>query len=572
MNREELDALVERARAAKASARQRVAVCCGSGCQSVGAEAVLKRLVEEVKRAGLEGVRVHGSGCRGLCEKGTLVEVETGELDAPERHLYLGVDESAAARIAASHLASAVPILELGAADHGGFFAQQERVVLEGSGRVDPEDLDSCLAAGAYAGLARALGDLEPAEVVQEITASGLRGRGGAGYPTGLKWSTVAKSKGDRKYVICNGDEGDPGAFMDRAVLEGDPHRVLEGMAIAGYAVGATQGYVYVRAEYPLAVKRLKIAIKQAEKANLLGSRILETGFDFRVELRIGAGAFVCGEETALMASVEGRRGTPRPRPPFPAASGLFGQPTLINNVKTLANVPAILRKGSGWFASIGTAKSKGTKVFALAGKIARTGLIEVPMGITLRQIIFEIGGGIPDGKAFKAAQTGGPSGGCIPAQFLDLPVDYESLATVGSIMGSGGLIVMDETSCMVDVAKFFMSFCKDESCGKCIPCRAGTVQMFQLLDGITRGRGTVEDLARLEELSDLLRATSLCGLGQTAPNPVLSTLRYFRDEYLAHISEKRCPAGVCPIARPAVSAPAVPGHRAGFIEIGGGD
>jgi bidirectional [NiFe] hydrogenase diaphorase subunit len=572
MNREELEALVERARAVKASARQRVAVCCGSGCQSVGAEGVLKRMVEEAKRAGLDDVHVHGSGCRGLCEAGTLVEVESGHLDAPERHLYLGVDEPVAARIAASHLAGGAPVSELQSSEHSAFFTQQERVVLESSGRIDPESIESCLVAGAYAGLARALTELEPAEVVQELVTSGLRGRGGAGYPTGLKWSTVAKSKGDRKYVICNGDEGDPGAFMDRAVLEGDPHRVLEGMAIAGYAVGATQGYVYVRAEYPLAVKRLKIAIKQAEKLNLLGGRILDTGFDFRVDLRIGAGAFVCGEETALMASVEGRRGTPRPRPPFPAMSGLWGQPTLINNVETLANVPTILRKGGAWFASIGTEKSKGTKVFALAGKIARTGLIEVPMGITLRQIIFEIGGGIPDGKAFKAAQTGGPSGGCLPAQFLDLPVDYESLANVGSIMGSGGLIVMDESSCMVDVAKFFMSFCKDESCGKCVPCRAGTVQMFQLLDGITRGRGTMEDLARLEELSELLRATSLCGLGQTAPNPVLSTLRYFRDEVLAHITEKRCPAGVCPLDRPATRAPLLPEHRAGFIEIGGGD
>ena len=573
MNSEELDALVERARERKARARHRVSVCCGSGCQSVGAEGVLARLRDDVKRAGLEGeVQVYGSGCRGLCEAGTLVEVESGAPEAPARHLYLRVDADVAGRIAAGHLAGGAPLEEHHAREHDAFFTQQQRVVLEGAGHLDPEDLDSCLAAGAWGGLVRALTELSPAEVIQELTASGLRGRGGAGYPTGLKWSTVAKAKGDRKYVICNGDEGDPGAFMDRSVLEGDPHRVLEGMAIAGYAVGASQGYVYVRAEYPLAVKRLKIAIKQAEKANLLGARIFESGFDFRVDLRIGAGAFVCGEETALMASVEGRRGTPRPRPPFPATSGLWGQPTLINNVETLANVPAILRRGGAWFASIGTEKSKGTKVFALAGKIERTGLIEVPMGMTLRQIIFEIGGGIPGGKAFKAAQTGGPSGGCLPAQFLDLPIDYESLAKAGSMMGSGGLIVMDETSCMVDVAKFFMSFCKDESCGKCIPCRAGTVQMFQLLDGITRGDGTVEDLAKLEELSDLLRATSLCGLGQTAPNPVVSTLRWFRDEYLAHIGEKRCPAGVCKIGRRKDARHHLPEHRAGFIEIGGGD
>jgi bidirectional [NiFe] hydrogenase diaphorase subunit len=547
MNREELEAIVERRREAAAAKRYRVSVCCGSGCQSVGAEGVLKRLRDDVKAAGLAGeVEVHGSGCRGLCEAGTLVEVESGDLASPERHLYLRVDAGSAATLASRHLVGGAPVEEGRAAPDDPFFARQTRVVLEGSGRIDPEDLESCLAGGAYRGLEKALTEMTPAEVLHELTVSGLRGRGGAGYPTGLKWATVAKAKSDRKFVICNGDEGDPGAFMDRSVLEGDPHKVLEGMAIAGYAVGASQGYVYVRAEYPLAVKRLKIALKQAEKANLLGGRIFDTAFDFRVDLRIGAGAFVCGEETALMASVEGRRGMPRPRPPFPAASGLWGHPTLINNVETLANVPAIVSRGGAWFASIGTEKSKGTKVFALAGKIARTGLIEVPMGMTLRQIIFDIGGGIPGGRQFKAAQTGGPSGGCIPARFLDLPVDYESLATVGSIMGSGGLIVMDESSCMVDVAKFFMAFCKEESCGKCIPCRAGTVQMFQLLDRITRGDGEVEDLARLDELSDLLRATSLCGLGQTAPNPVVSTLRYFRDEYLAHISEKRCPAGVC--------------------------
>jgi bidirectional [NiFe] hydrogenase diaphorase subunit len=390
---------------------------------------------------------------------------------------------------------------------------------------------------------------MTPLDVLNEITTSGLRGRGGAGYPTGLKWSTVFKSKGQRKFVICNADEGDPGAFMDRSVLEGDPHRILEGMAIAAYAVGADQGYIYVRGEYPLAISRLRTAIRHAERLQFLGSRIFDSGFSFRVDIRIGAGAFVCGEETALIASIEGNRGQPRPRPPYPASSGLWGHPTLINNVETYANVAPIVRNGGAWFASIGTEKSKGTKVFALAGKINRTGLIEVPMGTPLREIIFEIGGGIPDGRKYKAAQTGGPSGGCIPEQFLDLPVDYESLAKVGSIMGSGGLIVMDETSCMVDVAKYFMEFCRDESCGKCIPCRAGTVQMHGLLERITSGTASLKDLAMLEELAPLLKDTSLCGLGQTAPNPVVSTLRYFRDEYLAHIVEKRCPAGVCTIA-----------------------
>jgi NADH:ubiquinone oxidoreductase subunit F (NADH-binding) len=396
---------------------------------------------------------------------------------------------------------------------------------------------------------------MKPSEVIQEITASGLRGRGGGGYPTGLKWSTVAKAAGTKKYVICNGDEGDPGAFMDRSVLEGDPHRVLEGMALGAYAVGADQGYVYVRAEYPLAVKRLRNAIKEAEKLQLLGNRIFDSAFNFRIDVRIGAGAFVCGEETALIASVEGKRGSPRPRPPYPAVSGLWGTPTLINNVETFANVPEIVNRGGRWFSGIGTAKSKGTKVFALAGKIKNTGLIEVPMGITLREIIFDIGGGIPGGKTFKAAQTGGPSGGCIPAHLLDLPVDYDSLVEVGTIMGSGGLIVMDETSCMVDVAKFFMEFCRDESCGKCVPCRAGTVQMHRILERISSGAGRHDDIAKLEELSELLKATSLCGLGQTAPNPTISTLRYFRDEYLAHVADRRCPAGVCRMGKPARAA-----------------
>ena len=387
---------------------------------------------------------------------------------------------------------------------------------------------------------------MKPADVIDQVIRSGLRGRGGGGYPTGLKWSTVAKASGTRKFVICNGDEGDPGAFMDRSVLESDPHRVIEGMAIAGYAIGAHKGYVYVRAEYPLAVKRLKEAIKQAEKAGVLGQNLFGSDFGFTVEIRLGAGAFVCGEETALIASIEGKRGTPRPRPPYPAEYGLWGCPTLINNVETFANIPPILRNGGAWFAGIGTEKSKGTKVFALAGRIANTGLIEVPMGISLREIIFDIGGGIPEGRKFKAVQTGGPSGGCIPEQFLDMPVDYESLAKVGSIMGSGGMIVMDETSCMVDVAKYFMEFCRSESCGKCVPCRAGTVQMHELLCKITDGSATPDDLALLEDLCDMVKNASLCGLGQTAPNPVLSTLRYFRSEYEAHIIHKRCPAGVC--------------------------
>ncbi|HEX7625313.1 MAG TPA: NADH-quinone oxidoreductase subunit F, partial [Anaeromyxobacteraceae bacterium] len=453
-------------------------------------------------------------------------------------------------RIVREHQGTGTPVDDHRVREGDPFFARQTRVVLENAGHIDPEDLESCLAAGAYRALEKALTEMTPAAVVQEITASGLRGRGGGGYPTGLKWATVAKSTGHRKFVICNGDEGDPGAFMDRAVLEADPHRVLEGMAIAAYAVGADRGYAYIRAEYPLAVKRMRGAIKAAERAGLLGNGILETGFNFKVEVRIGAGAFVCGEETALMLSIEGQRGQPRPRPPYPAQAGLWGEPTLINNVETLANVAPIVNRGAAWFAGLGTPRSKGTKVFALAGAITHTGLIEVPMGMTLREIIFDIGGGIPGGRAFKAAQTGGPSGGCIPAQHLDLPVDYDSLAQVGAMMGSGGLIVMDEKSCMVDVAKFFMQFCMEESCGKCIPCRAGTVQMHGLLEKITRGEATEADLTALDELCDLLKSTSLCGLGQTAPNPVVSTLRYFKNEYLAHIQQKRCPAGVCALGR----------------------
>ncbi len=559
MNGEELQEIVEREGARQAALRHRVGVCAAAGCLSLGSEQVKAALVRGVEEAHLGAeVEVFGTGCLGLCEAGTLVQVESRQPDGHVcRCLYERVDAARAATVVRQHLVGGTPLAEGQLQLTDPFFALQHKVVLQGSGVSDPERLESCLAAGAYQALQKVLTELRPADVIAELTASGLRGRGGGGYPAGLKWSTVHKASGPRKIVICNADEGDPGAFMDRSVLEGDPHRVLEGMAIAGYAVGAEQGYVYVRGEYPLAISRLKTALKQAERLQLLGHRIFETGFNFRIDLRIGAGAFVCGEETALIASVEGRRGTPRPRPPYPAVSGLWGLPTLINNVETFANVPEVIRGGGQAFAAVGTERSKGTKVFALAGKISRTGLIEVPMGTPLRQIIFDIGGGIPGGKAFKAAQTGGPSGGCIPAQHLDLPVDYESLVQVGSFMGSGGLIIMDETSCMVDVAAYFMEFCRDESCGKCVPCRAGTVQMHALLQKLTRFEGSEADLAQLEELAELLKATSLCGLGQGAPNPVVSTLRYFRDEYLAHVRERRCPAGVCKGAAPPVLAAA---------------
>jgi bidirectional [NiFe] hydrogenase diaphorase subunit len=529
----------------------RVCVCEAAGCLSAGSKAVRERLTKAVSEAGLgEKVEVFATGCLGLCHAGPLVQVESKRDDGTATVLYENVDCDGASEIVSSHLGAGVPLARLTTKETEAFFDRQVKVVLENSGKIDPERIDSCVAEGAYAALQKAVTEMTPLDVIHEITASGLRGRGGGGYPTGLKWSTVFKSKGTKKYLICNADEGDPGAFMDRSVLEGDPHKVLEGMAIAAFAVGADQGFIYVRGEYPLAISRLKTAIKQAERLQFLGGRVFDTGFSFRIDLRIGAGAFVCGEETALIASIEGHRGSPRPRPPYPATSGLWGQPTLINNVETFASVPAIIRNGGAWYAGIGSGKSKGTKVFALAGKINRTGLIEVPMGISLREIIFDIGGGIPGGRAFKAAQTGGPSGGCIPAEHLDIPVTYESLAAVGSIMGSGGLIVMDDTSCMVDVARYFMEFCRDESCGKCIPCRAGTVQMHGLLDKITRGESTLDDLAMLEELCGLLRDASLCGLGQTAPNPVVSTLRYFRDEYTAHIVERRCPAGVCGMGR----------------------
>ena len=426
------------------------------------------------------------------------------------------------------------------------FYKKQMRVALRNCGVINPEVIDEYIAFDGYKALGKVLTEMTPEEVIQTIKDSGLRGRGGGGFPTGMKWDFTAKAQGEQKYVACNADEGDPGAFMDRSILEGDPHSIIEAMAIAGYAVGADQGYIYIRAEYPIAVKRLQIAIDQAKEYGLLGENIFETGFNFNLELRLGAGAFVCGEETALLTSIEGKRGEPRPRPPFPAVKGLWGKPTLLNNVETYANVCQIILNGADWFASIGTEKSKGTKVFALGGKINNTGLVEIPMGTTLREIVEDIGGGIPNGKKFKAAQTGGPSGGCIPASLMDTPIDYDSLISIGSMMGSGGLIVMDEDNCMVDIAKFFLEFTVDESCGKCTPCRIGTKRLYEILDKITKGKGTMEDLDRLEELCESIKAGSLCGLGQTAPNPVLSTLRYFRDEYVAHVRDKVCPAGVC--------------------------
>ncbi|HXW06815.1 MAG TPA: NuoF family protein [Vicinamibacterales bacterium] len=543
MSVEDIAAIRDREAAAWEAHDCRVAVCAAAGCLSSGGAAVRTVLQQALGgTSGSQRVRVIGTGCLGLCHAGPLVRVDrTGR----EPELYTHVSADVAGRIADS-LAEGAALDENRCSTRQPFFTRQRRIVLANAGRIDAERVEDYIAAGGYTALRHAVTEMSPQQVVQEIAASGLRGRGGGGYPTGLKWSTVAKARSVRKFVICNADEGDPGAFMDRSVLEGDPHRVLEGMAIAAFAVGAEQGYVYVRGEYPLAISRLKTAIRQAERLQLLGNRIFESAFNFRIDLRIGAGAFVCGEETALIASIEGKRGTPRPRPPYPAESGLWGAPTLINNVETFASVPAVVLNGGAWYADIGTEKSKGTKVFALAGTIVNTGLIEVPMGTTLREIIFDIGGGIPGGRAFKAAQTGGPSGGCIPASHLDLPVDYESLAGAGSIMGSGGLIVMDDTSCMVDVARYFMEFCRDESCGKCVPCRAGTVQMHGLLTKITQGRAIHRDLVLLEQLCDVVTRTSLCGLGQTAANPVLSTLRHFRDEYMAHIDEKRCPAGVC--------------------------
>jgi bidirectional [NiFe] hydrogenase diaphorase subunit len=501
--------------------------CMAAGCMSSDSKGVKEQLDKAVANAGLQNeVEVRGVGCMKLCCEGPLVAVD------PQDSLYIKVTAENAPLIIGALQGGKTNIPQ--ADPKSAFFAKQFSIVLANSGIIDPERIESYIAMDGYQALHEVLHEMPPKEVVEAMVKSGLRGRGGAGFPTGLKWGTVAKSPGAKKYVVCNADEGDPGAFMDRSVLESDPHSVLEGMAIAAYAVGADQGFIYVRAEYPLAISRLQIAIKQAKQNGLLGAGIFESPFNFNIDLRIGAGAFVCGEETALMSSVEGKRGTPRPRPPFPAESGLFGCPTLLNNVETFANVPAIYRKGAEWFAGIGTEKSKGTKVFALAGKIKNTGLIEVPMGTPLRTIVEEMGGGAPDGGTIKAVQTGGPSGGCIPSQHLDTPVDYESLGKLGSIMGSGGMIVMDQTTNMVEIARFFMEFCMDESCGKCIPCRAGTVQMHHILDKIVNRKATARDLAKLEELCDMVRNTSLCGLGQTAPNPTMSTLRFFRNEYEA--------------------------------------
>jgi len=514
-------------------------VCEAVSCLSAASHDILTGLGAEVATAGMIDVDVKRVGCLGLCAAGPLVRIpETGEL-------FSRVRPDALEPIVAALEAVRPDAVQ---AEQTAFFDRQVRIATENSGRIDPESLDDYVAAGGYSALRHVLTSMTPAEVRDEVTRSGLRGRGGAGYPTGLKFSTVAKAAGAPKYVICNADEGDPGAFMDRSILESDPHRVLEGMAIAAHGVGASFGYVYCRGEYPLVVSRVRKAIADAERAGYLGTRVMDTEFSFEVDIRLGAGAYVCGEETALIASIEGGRGTPVPRPPYPAVSGLWDRPTLINNVETLANVAPIIRRGGDWFASIGTATSTGTKVFALAGRVVNTGIVEVPMGTTLREIVFEIGGGIVDGRQFKAVQTGGPAGGCIPAQFLDMPVDYESLTQVGSFMGSGGMIVMDDTSCMVNVARFFMDFMREESCGKCVPCRVGTTQLWMMLDAIAAGRAEPGALEKMEQLAGMVQRTSLCGLGQGAPNPIFSTLRYFRDEYVAHVTDRTCPAGVCAI------------------------
>lgn len=532
--------------------RSHVMVCGGTGCTSSNSDRIAKCFEEEIANKGLDKeIQVVRTGCFGLCELGPVVVVY------PEGVFYSRVKEEYVPEIVEEHLlkgrivkkylyGESVTEEGIKPLEETEFFKKQQRVALRNCGLINPEDIKEAIAFDGYKALAKVLTEMTPEEVISEIKKSGLRGRGGGGFPTGIKWEFAYNQKETSKYVVCNADEGDPGAFMDRSVLEGDPHSVLEAMAIAGYAIGANHGYIYVRAEYPLAVKRLQIAIDQAREYGLLGKNIFNTGFDFDIEIRLGAGAFVCGEETALLNSVMGKRGEPRPRPPFPAVKGVWEKPTIINNVETYANIPAIILKGAEWFSSIGTEKSKGTKVFALGGKINNTGLVEIPMGTTLREIIFEIGGGIPNGKKFKAAQTGGPSGGCIPAEHLDTPIDYDSLLSIGSMMGSGGLIVMDEDNCMVDIAKFFLEFTVDESCGKCSPCRIGTRRMLELLNKITSGKGEEGDIEKLETLANSIKASSLCGLGQTAPNPVLSTLRYFRDEYEAHIKEKRCPAGVC--------------------------
>ncbi len=533
--------------------RSHVLVCGGTGCTSSGSQQIFDLLKEEIAKNGLsEEVSVVQTGCHGLCALGPIMIVY------PEATFYSMVKPEYIPEIVSEHLLKGRVVTKYVYQDtvteegvkpliDTDFYKKQHRIALRNCGVINPENIEEYIGTRGYEALGKVLTEMTPDDVIKCILDSGLRGRGGGGFPTGRKWQ-LAKDlvKGGQKYVCCNADEGDPGAFMDRSVLEGDPHVVLEAMAIAGYAIGANQGYIYVRAEYPIAVDRLNIAIKQAREYGLLGKNIFDTGFDFDIELRLGAGAFVCGEETALMTSIEGNRGEPRPRPPFPAEKGLFEKPTILNNVETYANIPQIILNGAEWFASMGTEKSKGTKVFALGGKIKNTGLVEIPMGTTLREVVEEIGGGIPNGKKFKAAQTGGPSGGCIPASHFDVPIDYDNLIAIGSMMGSGGLIVMDEDNCMVDIAKFFLEFTVDESCGKCTPCRIGTKRLYEILDKITKGQATLEDLDKLEELCYYIKENSLCGLGQTAPNPVLSTLRYFKDEYIAHVVEKRCPAGVC--------------------------
>lgn len=533
--------------------RSHVLVCGGTGCTSSGSQQIIQTLKDELKKNRLQNeVAVVKTGCHGLCAEGPVMIVY------PEAVFYSKVRPEDVEEIVSEHLLKGRIVERLvyheAQAPEGikslnetTFYKKQHRIALRNCGVINPESIDEYIGTGGYEALGKVLTEMTPDEVIQTILDSGLRGRGGAGFPTGLKWRFASENRGNvQKYVCCNADEGDPGAFMDRSVLEGDPHVVLEAMAIAGYAIGADQGYIYVRAEYPIAVERLQIAINQAREYGLLGKNIFESGFDFDIELRLGAGAFVCGEETALMTSIEGNRGEPRPRPPFPAVKGLFASPTILNNVETWANIPQIIINGPKWFASMGTEKSKGTKVFALGGKINNTGLVEIPMGTTLRTVIEDIGGGIPNGKKFKAAQTGGPSGGCIPAEHFDIPIDYDNLISIGSMMGSGGLIVMDEDTCMVDIAKFFLQFTVDESCGKCTPCRVGTKRLLELLEKITDGRGTLEDIDKMEELCYYIKDNALCGLGQTAPNPVLSTLRYFRDEYIEHVVNKRCPAGVC--------------------------
>lgn len=532
--------------------RSNVLVCGGTGCTSSNSGEIINALEREIKAKGLEKeVEVVKTGCFGLCALGPIMIVY------PEGSFYSMVKVEDIPEIVEEHLLKGRIVKRLlyqetvegdniKSLNETAFYAKQQRTALRNCGVINPECIDEYIAMDGYKALEKVLTQMTPEQVIEEIKASGLRGRGGGGFPTGLKWSFAAAQQADQKYVCCNADEGDPGAFMDRSILEGDPHTVLEAMAIASYAIGSTQGYIYVRAEYPIAVERLQIAINQAHEYGLLGNNIFGTDFSFDVQLRLGAGAFVCGEETALMTSIEGNRGEPRPRPPFPAVKGLFQKPTILNNVETYANITQIILNGADWFSSIGTEKSKGTKVFALGGKIAHTGLVEVPMGTTLREIVEEIGGGVPNGKKFKAAQTGGPSGGCIPAEHLDIPIDYDNLIAIGSMMGSGGLIVMDETTCMVDIAKFFLEFTVDESCGKCTPCRIGTKRLLEMLEKITSGNGTMEDLDKMEKLCYYIKDNALCGLGQTAPNPVLSTLHFFRDEYVAHVKDKKCPAGVC--------------------------